>query len=224
MFKKEDWVLHLNALHNAGNAILKQSYKDDWGYKRLRENDQQEGLDWIWRAFNALDQVCPNGNILQKRLYQIKEEDSKSNKILEIDTIEKLTSVCKTVACELSENRLLKIEYEITATNFDDFLDHAKHYHKGGKKTEAAVIASAIFEDTIKKIAAKNALPEKGSLEEVLHVLQESGIINSPQKKRLQSHADLRNHALHAEWSKFEIRDVGLLIEEINKLLDEYLA
>ncbi|MBY0354164.1 MAG: hypothetical protein K2Q12_00360 [Rickettsiales bacterium] len=224
MYKKEEWVLHLNALHIAGNDLLSQSYKNDFGSKRFRENSQQEGLEWIWKAFNALDQVCPKGNILQKRLYQIQEEDSHDKDILKVDTVEKLTALCRTVSCELSENRLLRIEYEITATNFDDFLDHAKHYHKGGKKTEAAVIASAIFEDTIKKIAMKNELSATGSLEEILHRLMENGIINSIKKKRLQSHADLRNHALHAEWNKFEIREVGLLIEEVRKLLDEYLS
>jgi len=41
--------------------------------------------------------------------------------------------------------------------------------------------------------------------------------------KRTKAYASVRNHALHAERDKFDIRDVGEQIKGTRELIEEYL-
>ncbi len=108
--------------------------------------------------------------------------------------------------------------------SFDSFLDHAAQYHKGNKKIEAAVLGSAVLEDTVKKIAVKYG-PNPGgfSLEELIDNLVKAGVITEVKAKRIRSYAGVRNSALHAEWDKFDIQDVGQLIKGTRELIEQFL-
>lgn len=114
--------------------------------------------------------------------------------------------------------------YIITSSTFDDFLDHAAEYHRANKKIESAILGSAVLEDTIKKIAQKNEIQTEGkTLEPLINALAKANVFTSVKAKRIRVCAGVRNHALHAEWEKFEISDVGVLIDGTRELLDNYL-
>jgi len=117
-----------------------------------------------------------------------------------------------------------RIEYILAAETFDDFLDHAETYHKGNKKIESAVLASAVLEDTVKKVCLKNSISTRGkSLESLIDELSKSGAITSVKAKRIKAFAGVRNHALHAEFDDFDIKDVGEMIKGIRELIEDYL-
>lgn len=119
---------------------------------------------------------------------------------------------------------LRQVEYVLAGATFDDFLDHASAFHKGGRKIEAAVLASAVLEDTLKRIAKRNAIATAGlSIEQVLDALRSSLVITETKAKRIRSYAAVRNHADHAEWEQFDLSDVGGQIAGIRQLIDEYL-
>jgi len=125
---------------------------------------------------------------------------------------------------EWDHGLLGKIEYIVAGATFDDFLDHAAQYHKGNKKMEAAVLGSAVLEDTVKKIAQKNGIQTCGkTLEPLINALVKANVLTSVKGKRVKAYAGVRNHALHAEWEKFEISDVGDLINGTRELLENYL-
>ncbi|MBN1795871.1 MAG: hypothetical protein JW804_04295 [Sedimentisphaerales bacterium] len=117
-----------------------------------------------------------------------------------------------------------KMEYIISGATFDDFLDHAEKYHKGGKRIESSVLASAVLEDTIKKICKKNSINSSGKgLDDIINQLAQAGILTQVKAKRVRSFAGVRNNALHAEWDKFDISDVGAMIKGIRELIEELL-
>jgi uncharacterized protein YutE (UPF0331/DUF86 family) len=120
---------------------------------------------------------------------------------------------------------LLKdIQYIVAAETFDDFLDHAASYHKSNKVIESSVLASSVLEDTIKKIANRNGLQGEGkSLEPLIDELARENVFTAVKAKRVKSYAGVRNHALHAEWDKIDIRDVGEMIRGIRELVENYL-
>ena len=118
---------------------------------------------------------------------------------------------------------LREFEYVIAASTYDDFLDHAEDYHKAGKKVEASVLVSSVLEDTIKKIAKKHGVDSSRSLEPIVDELTSKGIFTPVYGKRVKGNTALRNKALHAEWDMFDIKDVGLTIEAVRKLIEEYL-
>lgn len=117
-----------------------------------------------------------------------------------------------------------QIEYLFVAETFDDFLDHADSYRNGNKKIEAAIIASAVLEDTIKRISRKNGVNPRGLLlERLIEELIEANVFTPVKAKRVQSFLDVRNSVLRAEWDDFDIRDVGQLINETRELIMEFL-
>ena len=138
--------------------------------------------------------------------------------------VQKLLGLLQSIKTEIERGLLKKAEYLFIATTFDDFLDHASTYHKGGKKIESAVLASAVFEDTIRKISQKNELSEKGkSLETIIDELTEKNIFTPVKAKRIKGYSAIRNKALHAQWDDFDIRDVGELIKGTRELIETYL-
>lgn len=137
--------------------------------------------------------------------------------------IRKLHGLLTSASVEWGYGLLRKIEYIVSAATFDDFLDHAAMYHKGNKKTEASVLASAVLEDSIKKIASKHEIESRGkSLEELIDQLVKDDVLTLVKAKRIKSYASVRNHALHAEWDEFDIKDVGELIKGTRDLLENY--
>lgn len=125
---------------------------------------------------------------------------------------------------EWDKGLLKKFEYIIVGATFDNFLDHATQYHKGNMKTEAGVLASAVLEDTMKKIAQKNNVPaESLTLDPLIDKLAAAGVFKKEYAKRLKSYAGFRNCALHANWEQLDIRDIGDLISGIRDLIERYL-
>jgi hypothetical protein len=118
---------------------------------------------------------------------------------------------------------LLKIRDEITADDYHNFLDHAKHYCNIDKKIEASVIVSAVFEDSIKKMATKNGIKKIESLESSINFLKSSGIISSNEAKKYKYFAGLRNSALHAAWDEFELKDISDFINGTETIIKEYV-
>ena len=132
-----------------------------------------------------------------------------------------LTSVIE----EIELGLLKKAEYIFFATAFDDFLDHAEHFHKGGKKMESSVLASIVFEDTLRKIASKyNASSNGESIEVIIDNLTKANAWTSVKAKRIKAYAAVRNKALHANWEEIELRDIGELIKGVRELLEHNLV
>ena len=138
--------------------------------------------------------------------------------------VQKIFGLLLAVKDEWDRGLLRKIEYLIVAETFDDFLDYASHYHKGNKKVESSILACVVLEDTLKKIAKKNGISTKGiSLEPLIDNLSKAGILTSVKAKRAKGFSGVRNHALHAEWDLFDIKDVGELISGTRELIENFL-
>jgi len=136
----------------------------------------------------------------------------------------KMLGILKSTYEDWADGLLRKIEFIVAAETFDQFLDKAEVYHKGGKKTESGVLVSAVFEDTLKKVALRKGLSPAGLASQVIiDALRDDGHITPVYAKRLEEAATLRNRALHAEWDEFEIRDVGSVIKTVRDLIREHL-
>lgn len=123
----------------------------------------------------------------------------------------------------IDKDQLTKIENEITAADFNNFLEHAIYYCDRNKKVESSVIASAILEDSIKKVAIRNGITKTSKLDSTISALQTNNVISSLQAKKLRYYAGIRNKALHADWDEFALDDVKDLIQGISKLIENYL-
>jgi hypothetical protein len=109
----------------------------------------------------------------------------------------------------------------VRAEVFDDFLDHAKHYHREGKKNEAGTIAGVVFEDTIRRLCDKQSITQKGTpLDRLISELSSKGLLTSTKAKRARTAAHVRTKATHAQWDEFELGDVDETIRVTTELVE----
>lgn len=220
---KEEFELRLTELVLEGEKLVNNLPKDRDGLQYyVPDARTTEYQKWLGSTINLLKLIDqPNGTFV-KESNRLFEENTTS--CIQSHTVQKMYGILASAQDEWKRGLLRKIEHIVIAEAFDDFLDHASIYHKGNKKLESSVLASAVLEDTIKKIAQKNNVDPKGkSLEPLIDELVKEGIVTTVKAKRIKGFAGVRNHALHAEWDEFDIKDVGQLISGVRELIDNFL-
>lgn len=136
-------------------------------------------------------------------------------------TVQKLLGLLQSVFEEMKHGLMKKAEYVFVASTFDEFLDHASEFHKAGKKIESSVLASAVFEDAVRRLAMKMTVEQAGrALDAVIDDLTKCGAVTQVKAKRWKSYAGVRNSALHAQWEDFDIRDVGEMIKGTREIIE----
>jgi hypothetical protein len=215
----------LNELLDEGGRIIAGVPRDSDGFPYYWVEDEHipKCQSWISSTVNLIRLVDRAGGAFSAecdRLLRDKEYGTSIPSRL----IRKLHGVLSATRDEWQRGLLRRISYIVVAEAFDDFLDHASYYHKGNKKLEASVLASAVLEDTVKKIARKHETEAKGmSLEPLVDELTKQDVFTPVKAKRVRGFAGVRNHALHAEWEEFDIRDVGELINGTRELIETFL-
>ncbi|MGE8366982.1 hypothetical protein [Cupriavidus sp.] len=137
-------------------------------------------------------------------------------------TLDSVVGLLRSLIEEMDAGLLRRAEYYYTASTFDDFLDHAKDFHSRGRKSEAAVLASAVFEDAVRKTAEKHDIAQAGvSLEQIIDGLVKAGALTPVKAKRWKAHAGVRNSALHAQWDGIELPDIGELIRGTREIIND---
>lgn len=179
---------------------------------------------WINSVANMVRFLAPSNNPLVEECNRLMKSEHIRGHI-DYTMVLRMAGLLDSLEQEWEWGFLSNVEYIYVAETFDNFLDFAANYHKAGKKTESAVLASAVLEDTIKKICKKKGVTSKGrNLDPLIDDLVKNNTFTPVKAKRAKSYAGVRNHALHAEWDKFEIEDVGSMITGIRELIDQQLS
>ena len=139
---------------------------------------------------------------------------------IRIDAVRAVVGILRSLQEDWSRGLVTRVEYLIAAADFDDFLDHAKAYHKGNKSREAGVLLSAVFEDAIRKLAAKHNVDVDAKVDAIIDGLSQRGVVTAVAGKRLKAAAGLRNKVDHAKWDEFTIQDVGESIRTVEQLIE----
>ncbi len=202
-----------------GNKTYDQNSYEYWvPQKRI-----PEFRSWLTSAVNLIHYVAPPEAHIAKECDRFLADDDLKRGVTSSVLVQMLGLLTR-AKDEWEQGLLGKIEYIVAGATFDDFLDHAAEYHKGNRKIESSVLASAVLEDTAKKIAQKNGLiTENKTLDPLIDESVKANIFTPVKAKRVKSFAGIRNHALHAEWDKFDNSDVGAMIEGIRELIEELL-
>jgi uncharacterized protein DUF4145 len=108
---------------------------------------------------------------------------------------------------------------------FGSLLDLASAALKEGHKDSAAVLASAAFEDSLKKIGSLHGLSvEQGDLGNVIGALKAKQLLQGGAAKLAERYQNFRNWAMHANWEKITQEEVGGLIGFVEQLLVKHLS
>ena len=139
--------------------------------------DVVAGQSWMASAANAIQQVSPGGSFFRVEIDRLMSNDQLKGGI-PLSVAQKVLGLLQSVQLEAQAGLLTKLEDQVVATAFDDFLDHASQYHKSGKVKEAVVLASAVLEDTVKRIATKSSVDPTGfSLEPLIDELAKREVV-----------------------------------------------
>ncbi len=225
MSLENDYEQRFTELLIEGQKLISEVERDENGFLSYWMPEDRIAIyqQWIGSTVNLIGLVDqPNGTFKSECARLQRDDDNKSGVAYRI--MQKLYGLLAATKDEWKRGLLRKVEYIVIAEAFDDFLDHASYYHKGNKKIESSILACAVLEDTIKRIARKHTIETKGmSMEPLIDELVKQNIFTPVKAKRVKSFAGVRNHALHAEWDEFDIRDVGDLIKGTRELIDTFL-
>ena len=152
-----------NQLIASGSAIMSSvSYLDQkMGIPDPYVRDDQiiGAQQFFASSLNLLKYTAGTHHEFCRQCASIIEAQNKQKGGIETDAIARVMGLLKSAQDELSAGMLTEPEYYFSAENFDDFLTHAEEYFNQKKQMEAGVLASVVFEDTLKKIAKKHGVP-----------------------------------------------------------------
>lgn len=211
-------ISRIDALIEQGSSIAPPYGEDDYWAP-----DVTEAQMWMASAANAVLQVAPPGSVFRVEIDRLTTHEELRSGVPH-HVLEKILGLLMSVREEAKHGLLAKLEYQVFATAFDDFLDHASDFHKSGKTKESAILVSVVLEDTLKRVAIKNGISPSGlSLDPLIDEIAKAGVITPVKAKRMKSYSAVRNAALHAEWEKLDLKDIGDAIDGVRELLNNYL-
>ncbi len=100
-----------------------------------------------------------------------------------------------------------------------------------GRHVPAAVICSAVLEDSLRCLCARQSPPIDATkanghpmrLNSLIDELQNAGLYNPMKGDHLRSWAKTRNHAAHGEYTEFSRQDVDSMLRDVKVFLHDYL-
>jgi hypothetical protein len=174
---------------------------------------------WLTSAGHLVDTMTSGRGVYSRQSEGILGSASKGGSVT-VHAVERMLGLLQALHTDWSKGLLREVEYLIVAETFDGFLDQAETYHRGGKKVEAGILVSAVFEDGIRKLAKKHAHDHTKPVEALIDDLVGGGKITPIAGKRLKVPAGLRNKALHAKWEEFDLQDIGAAVKTTRELVD----
>ena len=105
-----------------------------------------------------------------------------------------------------------------------DFLKTARNLLEEGEKDPAAVLASIVLEDSIKRLAARHALKEAEDKEigVAAGLLLKAGAIEKSTNQSIHNFKNLRNAALHAQWDQVSRESVSQLLAFLPMFIEKH--
>lgn len=186
-------------------------------------NEQKAAAhQWITAAGNLVGIATAKRGVHWDQAVSVLENEHLARGV-PMDAVTRMRGVLQATDEDRKRGLLRQIEYTIYAETFDDFLDHAETFHKSGKVQESAILASAVLEDTIKRIAKKHEVDATRSLEPVIDDLITADVFTPVQGKRVKAHAGVRNGAFHAKWDELDLESIGAAITGIRELIESHL-
>lgn len=126
---------------------------------------------------------------------------------------------------ELEADLVRSIATEAAGEIFGDLVALAKAQLKAGFTSVAAVLASAAFEDALKRKAQELGVNVEGkTLDAIVNALKAKSFFKGAQAPIVSSYVKLRNASMHADWEAIGDADVSSLIGFLEPFLLEHFS
>jgi len=135
--------------------------------------------------------------------------------------------VLKNLKAAIETGIIESLQKTITGEVLSDFLQLARTVfdEKGDNaKNVASVLAAALFEDTLRRIAILNGIHHIEKMQDVITELKNKSLLKGSQVGIANSYLNFRNNALHAQWDKIERESVASVLGFCEQLMLKEIA
>lgn len=139
-----------------------------------------------------------------------------------------LLGLCQATLHHLGGGLLRDLKVLLRAEVFADFLAMAQHLLETKYKDAAAVLAGAVLEDALRKLASSRGVPivkadgKPLTLEPLNLACAKSGAYNALVQKQMTSWGELRNRAAHGEYDAYDAEQVRMMLLFVEKFCCDY--
>lgn len=202
--------------------IARASGISDVPFGDRTEEWKANGEAWVTEAVNAVELAVPDYiNAYRRRMV------TASQFLIPLpERVPVIASLLRSLLGDIDAGLVGTFKTKVQAETFDNFLDHAVAHRHRGRKDQAAVIAGAVFEDTVRKIHADKigGVTTGKRLDGLITDLTQKGVITQEQSRQARTAAFVRTKASHAEWTEFSLDGVTDTIKITKALLKTTLA
>lgn len=117
---------------------------------------------------------------------------------------------------------LTSVRNLVQAEVFSTELEQARELVASGYKLPAAVVCGVVLETNLRAMCSGHGLTT-GKLDKMNADLAKAGVYNALTQKRITALAAIRNSAAHGKLNEFDERDVGSMIDEVERLVADWL-
>jgi uncharacterized protein YutE (UPF0331/DUF86 family) len=208
----------LYELVGQGELLLQQFPEDH----PIQFQQRAACVAWMLSAVNVLEVALPATSRYRTESTRLLP---KANDTLWPGRVAAILGVLKSAASEWTAGLIGTLEFHFIGLAFEDFLRLAAEHNDGGKREVAAVLASAVLEDTVKRLCRKHEVSsDNKTLDTLISALKTKQVLGKVKAERLRSHVKVRNQAFHAQWDEFDQRDLRQMIEDVEELLETHFA
>lgn len=139
---------------------------------------------------------------------------------------ESAQAVLKAAQDDYTQGMLFDARTLIEAEVFSDFLEQADYLLQHSYAGPAAVIASAVMEDGMRKLCDRHGvqLAPNATLAPMNDALAKKGAYTKLVHDKLMPVIRLRNHAAHGEWDQFTAQDVQGMIDAVRDFMAQHFS
>lgn len=182
--------------------------------------DSEQFLAWCVKAKNLLVSACGQDSEHYKAFGEAEKYSSWSGNL---KIFLQTRSVFGAAKEDFEGGYLASVRNLVQAEVFDTELEQAKELLSAGYYPAAAVIAGVVLETTLRQLVWAHGIPP-GKLDKMNADLAKAGQYNSLVQKRVTSLAAIRNSAAHGDNKAFTEVDVESMVEEVGRLVGQWLA
>jgi hypothetical protein len=191
----------------------------------FNESHRSQCVGWLVSATHVVSLICKSPTEPYRLQMTILSNSVNASGYMVNTSVGQAAEILTRLSYDVENGLIASLVTVARAEALDDLLDQAREYQKRNNKQGAGILATAVFEDTVRRLARIKEIAEAGvSTDRVISELDRQQFITSILAKRCRVAAGVRNYALHAQWDDFSLEDVGDVMRLTHQLLTEHLA
>ncbi len=184
-----------------------------------------EAETWLTAIDHAVPLICRGVSDSYLTRVELINSRLRSEHLALYDAVHAMTLLLEKIQADFNEGLLISLVNTAQAETLDNHLDQAEDYLGRRQKEGAGVLATVVFEDTVRRIARNQNITDQGMrLDDLFTALDKAGVFSKITSKECRAASGVRNHALHAQWDDFTLDQVSMVTQLTRRLLAEHLG